>query len=84
MPPASDWMRGGGGHRRDQRSAHVRVSDGPMAVFRSFSAVRAVPWLWRRAAYAAAGLRGLCPGKGYAVGPAQVRTAQVSRSTGLW
>ncbi|KAF6339457.1 haloacid dehalogenase like hydrolase domain containing 5 [Rhinolophus ferrumequinum] len=42
-----------------------------MAVFGSFSAVRAVPWLWRRAAYAAAGLRGLCPGKGYAVGPAQ-------------
>ncbi|KAM5250371.1 haloacid dehalogenase-like hydrolase domain-containing 5 isoform 4-T4 [Hipposideros larvatus] len=51
-----------------------------MAVFGSFSAVAAVPWLWRRIAHGAAGLRSLCPGKGYAVGLAQVRTAQVSRS----
>ncbi|KAM5250369.1 haloacid dehalogenase-like hydrolase domain-containing 5 isoform 2-T2 [Hipposideros larvatus] len=47
-----------------------------MAVFGSFSAVAAVPWLWRRIAHGAAGLRSLCPGKGYAVGLAQVRTAQ--------
>ncbi|XP_024896795.1 haloacid dehalogenase-like hydrolase domain-containing 5 isoform X2 [Pteropus alecto] len=44
-----------------------------MAVLGFFSAVRAAPWLWRRAA---AGLPGHCPGKGYTVGPAQVRTVQ--------
>ncbi|XP_015454022.1 haloacid dehalogenase-like hydrolase domain-containing 5 isoform X5 [Pteropus alecto] len=51
-----------------------------MAVLGFFSAVRAAPWLWRRAA---AGLPGHCPGKGYTVGPAQVRTVQVSRSAEL-
>ncbi|XP_036092232.1 haloacid dehalogenase-like hydrolase domain-containing 5 isoform X2 [Rousettus aegyptiacus] len=39
-----------------------------MAVLGFSSAVRAAPWLWRRAA---AELPRRCPGKGYTVGPAQ-------------
>ncbi|XP_045056516.2 haloacid dehalogenase-like hydrolase domain-containing 5 isoform X2 [Desmodus rotundus] len=42
-----------------------------MAVLGVFAAVRAAPRLWRRAARAAAGFRGPCPGRGYSVNPAQ-------------
>ncbi|XP_039725162.1 haloacid dehalogenase-like hydrolase domain-containing 5 isoform X2 [Pteropus medius] len=72
-PLAADWLRGGQGPEPERRSVHVRASGGRMAVLGFFSAVRAAPWLWRRAA---AGLPGHCPGKGYTVGPAQVRTVQ--------
>lgn len=54
-----------------------------MAVLGGFSAVRAASRLWRRAACAAAGLRGRCPGRGYAVGAAQVsRSARGGRAGG--
>lgn len=79
-PLAAEWLRGGHGPEPERRSVHVRASGGRMAVSGFFSAVRAAPWLWRRAA---AGLPGHCPGKGYTVGPAQVRTVQVSRSAEL-
>lgn len=68
-PPAADWLHGTG---------VVRASVGPMAVLGLFAAVRAAPGPWQRVACAAAGFRGRCPGKGYAVG-----RAQVSRSAGL-
>ncbi|XP_054576321.1 haloacid dehalogenase-like hydrolase domain-containing 5 isoform X2 [Eptesicus fuscus] len=42
-----------------------------MAVLGLFAAVRAAPGPWQRVACAAAGFRGRCPGKGYAVGRAQ-------------
>lgn len=68
-PPAADWLHG---------TSAVRASGGSMAVPGLFAAVRAAPGPWQRVACAAAGFRGRCPGKGYAVGP-----AQVSRSAGL-
>lgn len=49
-----------------------------MAVLGLFAAVRVAPGPWQRVVCAAAGFRGRCPGKGYAVG-----RAQVSRSAGL-
>lgn len=77
---AAEWLRGGQGPEPERRSVHVRASGGRMAVLGFSSAVRAAPWLWRRAA---AELPRRCPGKGYTVGPAQVRTVQVSRSAEL-
>ncbi|XP_070265292.1 haloacid dehalogenase-like hydrolase domain-containing 5 isoform X4 [Myotis yumanensis] len=48
-----------------------------MAVPGLFAAVRAAPGPWQRVACAAVGFRGRCPGKGYAVGSAQVEPDQV-------
>ncbi|XP_059540392.1 haloacid dehalogenase-like hydrolase domain-containing 5 isoform X7 [Myotis daubentonii] len=49
-----------------------------MAVPGLFAAVRAAPGPWQRVACAAAGFRGRCPGKSYAVGPAQAVAALFS------
>lgn len=63
-----------------RRGARVRACGSRMAVLGGFSAVRAACRLWRRAACAASGLRGRCPGRGYAVGVAQVsRSARGER-----
>lgn len=68
-PLAADWLHGTG---------VVRANGGPMAVLGLFAAIRAAPGPWQRVACAAAGFRGRCHGKAYAMGP-----AQVSRSSGL-